>query len=148
MRISRTFDDLLNIQTELNRLFDETLGNFEQNIGIFEGRWKMPVELMESKNDFMLKVDLPGFRKEDIDVTMINNTLSIKAKREESEIEKQSKYFRRERLFGNAQRNITLPLRVERERVNASYVNGILEIHCQKAEEEKPKQISIQSTEQ
>lgn len=108
------------------------------------GDWFAPeVDVTEEEKQYLVKADLPGMRKEDIEVSVTNNILTIKGEKKEETEKKEKNFYSRERRFGGFQRSIQLPLEVDRDQVKASYKDGVLELVIPKAESAKPKQIKV-----
>ena len=138
----QSFGELESLQNEMNKLFDVSLGRWPvRSMGLFEGAWSPLVDIFDSKDSVMVKVDIPGMKKEDIDISVYGNTITIKGeKKEENENNDSVKI---ERFSGFFNRVITLSSEVDENKVKASYKNGILEILLAKKEETKPKQIKV-----
>ena len=102
------------------------------------------MDLYARKNDIVVKVDLPGVRREDIDLTITKDSLIVKGEVKRDEEVKEEEYFISERSNGNFSRTITLPFEVENEKAQASMNNGILEIVIPKLEEAKAREIKIE----
>ncbi len=133
--------ELLTMNDRLNRVFDEAYGHSTGNLDY--GQWMPAVDLKEEENQFVLLADMPGMAKEDMDIHVENNVLTIQGERRfEQEAEKQS-YHRVERAYGKFVRSFALPTRVQADAISASYKDGILEVMIPKAEESKPKKIAI-----
>lgn len=133
--------EMVGLSDRLNRMFEEMSGfNVENEI---TGSWAPAVDVYESENAIEIKADLPGMTEKDIDVTVENNTLSIKGERKIENEEKRESYHRIERQYGSFYRSFQLPNIVDVTRINASFRNGILELALPKREETKPKRISI-----
>ena len=90
-----------------------------------------------------MRAELPGMRREDIDVSLHNGSLSISGERKSEEEFKDAEVYRAERFFGKFQRTVTLPTQVSVDKINAQYKDGILNITLPKAEEAKPKHIDV-----
>ena len=105
--------------------------------------WAPAIEMFEKDDKFMVKAELPGMKEEDIDVSVVGDTLTIKGERKaESEV-KEEDYYCCERSYGSFTRSITLPSSVEAKNIEASYENGVLEVSLPKAAEIKPKKITV-----
>jgi len=105
--------------------------------------WAPAIEMFEKDDKFMVKAELPGMKEEDIDVSVVGDTLTIKGERKaESEV-KEEDYYCCERSYGSFTRSITLPSSVDAKNIEASYENGVLEISLPKAAEVKPKKITV-----
>ena len=106
--------------------------------------WAPSVDIDEQDDKYVIKADLPGVEKKDIDVKLENGMLSIRGeKRTESETDKGGKHHRRERFYGTFARSFTLPDSVDADRVDAAYKDGVLTLSIPKTEETKPKSIDI-----
>lgn len=138
------FTDLERIQKEMNRMFNLSLaheGNRE--IGILDGAWSPAVDIYDSKDNVMVKADIPGLTKDDIEVTVQGDTLFIKGEKKQEKEVKEKDYIRTERFYGNFQRAVRLPAEVQSDKVEATYKNGVLELVLPKSEKAKPKQIKL-----
>ena len=135
------FGNLVDIQGEVNRLFDNFLGR-PAPAGAPAGRtWLPAVDMHETKDDLVLKVELPGVREKDVTVSITGDLLTIRGERRWSE--EDHKLLHVERAYGQFERLIQLPLEVQAEKVKATYRDGVLEITLPKAEELKPREIKI-----
>jgi HSP20 family protein len=106
--------------------------------------WAPSVDIEEAEDKYVIKADLPGVDKKDIDVKLENGVLSIRGEKQtEKETGKGSKRHRTERFHGTFARSFTLPEAVKAEKVDASYKDGVLLLAIPKAEEAKPKSIDI-----
>ena len=108
---------------------------------LFNG-WTPALDLYQSNDNVVAVVELPGMRKEDIEISLQDGTLTISGERKE-EIGQQEGATRTERFTGKFRRSITLPTQVDVNKVSANYKDGILTVTLPKAEEAKPKQIQI-----
>ncbi len=108
-----------------------------------EAGWSPPIEMYEKPDKFIVRAELPGMKKEDLDISLIGDTLTISGeKKPEAEI-KDEEYLRCELCYGKFSRAVNLPSAVEASKVEATYENGILIITLPKAEEAKPKKIEL-----
>ena len=136
------FQDLEDFQREMNRLFDLNLQR-PLKAGNGGSLWAPAVDIVDEKDQIKVKADLPGMKKEDIEVNVENDVLTIKGEKKEEKEIKEKDYVRSERTYGVFHRAFTLPASVDAARVNASYKEGVLEIALPKKEGAKPKQIKI-----
>jgi HSP20 family protein len=105
--------------------------------------WTPAIEVFEKEDRFLVKAELPGMKEEDIDVSAVGDTLTIKGERKaESEV-KEEDYYCCERSYGSFFRSIALPSHVDAGKIEASYEDGILEVSLPKIPEVKPKKISV-----
>ena len=103
----------------------------------------IPMDMYESKDELVLRAELPGFRKEDIDISLETEMLTVKAVKKEEEMPEGARPYLDERYFGEYTRTLTLPFPVETEKILANFENGVLEVRLPKAEEAKPKHIEV-----
>ncbi len=139
------FRDLVNLQERINRIFSETAKSVSRGgeEDLESSVWVPAVDIRETDEGYILKVDLPGMKKEDIQVDISDNTLTIKGERKiESEAKKED-YVRIERIYGAFSRSFALPPNVDASKIKAKYENGVLELVLPKKEEAKPKKINI-----
>jgi HSP20 family protein len=102
------------------------------------------LDVVERNNEFVVKAELPGVKKEDIDVSVENGVLTINAEtRSETEEKEGDRVIRQERRYGKYVRSLRLGKAVDEKKVKASYRDGVLELVLPKAEEVKPKKISV-----
>ena len=100
--------------------------------------------MLEEKDKYVVKADLPGMKKEDIEVSVTQNMLTIKGERKIEEERKDEGYYYCERRYGSFVRSIALPGSVEVDKIKATYKDGVLTVELPKAEEEKGRKIDIQ----
>jgi HSP20 family protein len=136
--------DVLNMQREINRMFDSFFrGGVQDDGSMFPSVWTPAVDVAEHDNEYVVKVELPGVSKDDVKITMHDSTLTIRGEKKQEKETKESNYHRVERSYGSFQRSFTLPSTVKSDRIEAAYKDGILTISLPKAEEAKPKQIEV-----
>jgi HSP20 family protein len=124
------------------RLF-ESFFNDAQGEEVSNRNWVPPVDIQETEEGYRLQAELPGLTKEDIDITLENNVLRLSGERKyEREVKKES-FHRVERTYGTFSRAFALPQQVNAEGVQAAFENGVLTITVPKAEQAKPRKISI-----
>ena len=133
--------DLLDLQKELNKVFGEFFSRSPMELGSFE--WAPAVDIIENDNEFVVKAELPGITQDDIKVSLSNDVLTIKGEKKQEKEEKGKNFHRIERSYGSFHRSFSLPSKVQADKVKAVYKNGVLEITLPKAEEVKPKEITI-----
>lgn len=113
--------------------------------GTFNGAklFSAPVDIIETENDFRLKVDLPGVKKEDVDISVKEGVLTIKAERKEETVDENSKYTRSERHYGSFTRSFSLGDTIDSDKIMANLSDGVLEVSLPRKEEAAPKSIEI-----
>ena len=139
-----TLDRWSNLRDELNSLFDLPVwASQNRQSQLFTG-WAPAVDLYQTNDNVVALVELPGMRKEDIEISLHDGMLTIAGERKTS-ISNGEKAERTERYVGSFRRSITLPVAVDPNRVSANYRDGVLTITLPKAEEAKPKRIEVGS---
>jgi HSP20 family protein len=101
------------------------------------------VDVEETSEQFIVRAELPGMKKDDISISVTGSELSLSGERKQEETTRDRTYHRIERTYGKFRRDMTLPTEVDSSKVSARYVDGILEIFLPKSEEVKPREISI-----
>jgi HSP20 family protein len=138
--LSVAFNRLTNMRDELDRVFESSFGSFFRPLASLN-HWNPAVDVYQDNDQFTVYAELPGLKKEEIEIALNGDTLTIGGERKHEA--KADQGFRTERYFGKFQRSLTLPVPVNSEKVNATYKDGILKVVLPKAEEAKPKQIPI-----
>jgi HSP20 family protein len=134
---------LSRLHEQIDRLFEEPFGRWLNPVtSLFEG-WSPVVDVIEDKDNVFVKAELPGMKKEDIEVSVSGDRLNLAGERKEESEHKDANGYQAERYFGRFQRSIALPVPVQQGNVRAEYKDGILTITCPKSEEAKSKQIEI-----
>jgi HSP20 family protein len=138
------YRDMLSVRDEMNRVLNEVFNRGANDESAwFSGAWSPPVDIYETDEALVMKAELPGFSKDDISIELKENTLVIKGERKHEDEVKEGNYHRKERMYGAFQRSFMLPATVDREKVKASYKDGILELRLPKAVEAQPKRIAV-----
>jgi HSP20 family protein len=136
------FDGFNTLQSRINDLFEEAWGRPRQQ-HTAAGVCYPPVDILESKESYLIRAELPGMKKEDFTLELNDDTLILTGERKFEEPANGVEYHRAERLAGKFSRSFYLPQTVERDGIKASYRDGILEVYVPKAEQPKPKQITV-----
>jgi HSP20 family protein len=135
---------------ELGKHFEDIFGRSflpiaPRRLPIEQKDWTPAIEVFEKEDRFLVKAELPGIKAEDINISAVGDTLTLRGERKaESEV-KEEDYYCCERSYGSFFRSIALPSHVDAEKIEASYENGVLEISLPKILDVKPKKISISS---
>ena len=138
------FRDLAVFQDRMNRLFNDTYGRGREDDLMNRGAWTPAVDIYEVDGTLMLKAELPDMRREDIDVSVENNTLTIRGERTLDNDVKQENFHRIERSYGSFVRQFSLPTTVDAGKIAAEYKNGVLTLKLPVREEAKPRTINIE----
>jgi HSP20 family protein len=128
---------------EWERRFEDLFARPGWRLPVEERGWMPAVDVFEKDDKFVVKAELPGMKQEDVDVSVVGDTLTIKGeKKTETEV-KEDDYYRCERSYGSFYRSIPLPSTVDASKIEASYGDGVLEVTLPKAAEVKPKRIAV-----
>jgi HSP20 family protein len=138
----QSLDRWNSLRDDLNSLFELPFwSSFGRQGQLFSG-WSPALDLYQNNDNIVAVVELPGMKKEEIEISLHDGTLTISGERQ-SGTSGDEKAERTERYVGKFRRSITLPARVDANKVNATYRDGILTVTLPKAEEAKPKQIQV-----
>jgi HSP20 family protein len=139
------FRDLAVLQDRMNRLFNDSFqGRGQQDDLMNRGTWTPAVDIYEVEGALVLKAELPDLRREDIDVNVENNTLTIRGERKLGSEVKQESFHRIERAYGTFVRQFTLPPTVDAVKIAAEYKNGVLTVTLPVREEAKPRSVKVE----
>jgi HSP20 family protein len=105
--------------------------------------WAPSVDISEDEKEWLVKTDLPEVKKEDVKITVENGVLTITGERKFEKEEKDKKYHRIERAYGNFVRSFTLPDAADGSKVNAEFKDGVLKVHLPKSEKARPKAVEV-----
>ncbi|HWX19104.1 MAG TPA: Hsp20/alpha crystallin family protein [Candidatus Binatia bacterium] len=136
------FGRLTDLREEIDRLFEAPLAELARTSQLLSG-WTPALELYEDKDNIYMRAELPGMKKEDIQLSLHDGSLSISGERKHEEKFKDAEVYRAERFFGRFQRTVSLPTSVAVDKVKAQYKDGVLSVTLPKAEEAKPKHIDV-----
>ncbi|HYO99428.1 MAG TPA: Hsp20/alpha crystallin family protein [Pyrinomonadaceae bacterium] len=137
------FRDLRMLQDEVNRLFSSNLSRSFGDENIARGAWAPTVDIYENKDQIVLEAELPGMNREDFELSIENNVLTLRGERRFEKKDESDTSHRVERSYGSFTRSFTLPQTVSPENVTAEYKNGVLRVVLQKREEVKARRIEI-----
>ena len=133
-----TLGRLMDVRDEIDRLFEAPLTRTSEFLG-----WTPAFDVYEEKDSFIVKAELPGMKREDINVSLHDGNLIISGERKSETKSEGTEVYRAERFFGKFQRVVALPTAVAANKVKAEYKDGILTVTLPKSEEAKPKQIEV-----
>ena len=135
--------DLWRIRDDMDKVFNQFFCRPYEGTDFQEVDWSPRVDILEKENEFLLRSELPGMKKDDIKITMLDNILTIKGEKS-GEVKEENKNFHLcERHYGKFTRSFRLPNPIEAKKIEASMKEGILTITLPKSEEAKPKEIEI-----
>ena len=139
LSIWQPFSEIERVRREFDRLFDEFFGSIEPKEYIFAPA----IEVYETDKDVVINAEIPGVKKEDIEITVKDNFVHIKAEKKEEKEEKKENVHRLERFYGKVERIIPLPVDVKSEEAKAEYKDGVLEIRIPKEKTSKETKIKM-----
>jgi HSP20 family protein len=135
-----------NLRREMDRIFNELIPfswRFDESETSM-GRWSPTTDMMETDDEYLIEVDLPGMNKDDIEISAHDNVLSIEGERKRASEKEHPGYLRSERYFGSFKRSIMLPASVKDDAIKATFKHGVLRINVPKAEKSKRKSVPIE----
>ena len=135
--------DFSTLQDRVNRIFRESFSPEGSDEALTTSNFAPPVDVYEDEHNITLKIEVPGIDEKDINVTIENNTLTVRGERRFEKDEKEENFHRVERMYGSFTRSFTLPNTVDPEQVSAHYEKGVLKINLAKKAEAKPKLIKV-----
>lgn len=135
------FRELVTMSDRLNRMLSDS-GSIARSGESYSG-WIPPVDIFEKDENLMLRAELPGIKKEDIELRVENGVLTLQGERRRGEEVAEGNLHRSERIFGSFTRSFTLPTTVDAARIVANYRDGVLEVTLPKSEASKPKRVEI-----
>jgi HSP20 family protein len=146
MEIARfdPFREMASLHDRVNRMFADAYARREDDV-MNRGGWVPPVDIYQTDgHELVMKAELPDLDREDIQLRVENNTLTISGQRKMDSAVKEHQYHRIERSFGQFSRSFTLPPTVDTNAIAADYKDGVLTVRLPLRDEAKPKQIQVQ----
>lgn len=131
------------VQDEIDRAFDRLMRQWASPISFSEAGWNPSVDVIETDAEIVVKAEIPGVNKEDIDLTVENNRMIISGEKKQEHEEKDDNYYLMERSYGSFRRIFVLPAQADTEKVAASYRDGVLIVTVPKSDVAKGKKIDI-----
>jgi len=131
------------LQDRVNRIFRESYSPEGADQALTTANFAPPVDVYEDEHNISLNIEVSGIDEKDIDVSIANNTLTVRGERKFDKEEKEENFHRIERIYGSFTRSFTLPNTVDLEQVSAHYNKGVLKIRLAKKAEAKPKLIKV-----
>jgi len=136
--------DMSTIQTRLNSMLQELLSpELEKELLDSTGSFVPPVDIYEDGHKLAIKLEVPGIKEGDLDIKIVDQTLTIRGERKLNTEEKTENFHRIERRYGQFTRSFTLPNTVDTEKVQAKFEHGVLTVELPKRPEAQPKQIKV-----
>ncbi len=137
------FSELVTLRQAMDRLFDDTVFRPYPAYG-GAGDARIPLDVRTTRDALLVTASLPGFKPEDVEITVENGTLTIRAEDRSEETDERAGWVVREISRGSVMRTVTLPTGLEPDKTEATFENGVLRLRLPRAEQVKPRQIRIQ----
>jgi HSP20 family protein len=134
------------VRHSFNRMLDQTFTDFfagRQSEDVATRGWLPPVDIRETDEALSLLVELPGLKREDVEITLENGVITIRGERKFEKDVKEENYHRIERSYGAFSRSFTLARNVQSDKVKATFTDGVLHVDLPKSEEARPRRIDI-----
>lgn len=139
------YTDLVDLQREVDSLFGASLWrHLPDRLRAYGPSWTPALEVFETKDHWVVKAELPGIKKEDIDVSVQDGQLLLRGHKKEETDNAGKELHRTERYYGEFERVLSLPTSVDETKIKAGYRDGVLELTLGKREEVKPRRIAIE----
>jgi HSP20 family protein len=135
--------DFSTLQDRVNRILRESFNPQSPEDALTTSNFAPPVDVYEDEHHIALKIEVPGIDEEDINVSIENNTLTVRGERKFEKDEKEENFHRVERMYGSFTRSFTLPNTLDPEQISAHYEKGVLKIRLAKKTEAQPRLIKV-----
>jgi HSP20 family protein len=132
------FSALRDLESQFGRMFEDMWEG-----GAAGRMWTPAIDLSETDDGYILEADVPGMKKDDLELVVVDNLVTIKGERKHQSEARREGYHRFERQYGSFQRTFEIPGGFKADAVNATFENGVLKVTLPKREEAKPKQIEV-----
>ena len=137
-------NEMFSFRRPLSRVFDDFfLPRTTSEDGSLTWGWNPVVDIYDNEDNIVLKAELPGVSKKDIEIDIKDRVLTLKGERSADNEVKEDNYYRRERTYGRFERSFTLPANIDPDKIKADYNDGVLKVEVPKPEDQKPKQITV-----
>ncbi len=137
--------ELARMEREMEDLFSRFFGDVAARWRGDTRVWSPEIDLIDRKDEIVLRADLPGLEQKDIEVTVQEGTLTIRGARKEEREEKDEDYYFAERWAGSFARTVALPAGIDADKVRATFKNGVLEVHLPKTAKAQEKKIEVKA---
>ncbi|QHN08841.1 Hsp20/alpha crystallin family protein [Methanothermobacter sp. THM-2] len=135
----KMMEDMIKNMREMQKDFEKKISEYTENIPE-----KLNMDVIETDDQIIIKTDLPGVKKEDINIELTENTISISAVFEEEIEVKEANFVKKERKYGEARREIRLPEKIKVEEAKAKFENGVLTVELPKVEVKKKQVLKVE----
>lgn len=132
---------------EIDEQFDRVMGNLASDTGRVPQMWTPAVDLRETEDAYVIEADMPGMKKDDLDINVHGDFVTVKGERKSEHESKEADYHYVERSYGSFQRTFELPGGVDASKADAKFKDGVLKVTLPKREDAKPRQIEVKVNE-
>ena len=139
------FNDMLRMQESINQVFRKHFDEMNQQNDSQQNCWNPTADIFDNEKDFLIRLELPGIKKEEVKIDFNDNILSVSGERKPDASLSQEKFHRMECLYGKFNRSFTLPQHIDAEKIEGTLREGILNIRIPKSEKAQKKSIPIQA---
>jgi len=139
--LSDPFGEMRRIQKDMDRLFNKFGEGATTEVS--SSFWRPAVDIRETNEFFIIHADLPGMRREDIKIDLLDNVLTISGERNLEKKEENEKYHKLERNYGKYSRSVNIPKGVAQHQIKANFRDGVLEVLVPKAQQQQPEPLKI-----
>ncbi len=140
---SRYMPEIRRVQDKMNQLIEDFMAESPTAAGAFKDVMKPLADVKETDDEVVVTMDLPGMDKGDVEISVTEDTLEVKAERKTEKEEEKEEFHRKERTFARCERSLKLPAEVKAEEAKASLKDGVLEVHLPKVEVTARKKVTI-----
>ena len=134
--------EMMTLREAMDRLFDDA---FTRPLSIRDG-WSAPaIDMYQTDDEIVVKASLPGFKADDVQINITGDVLTLRGEMKHEDEKKEKAWHLREQRWGSFERSVALPTNVVADQANADFENGVLSITLPKAEEAKPRTISVKA---
>lgn len=141
-RMITPFRDMLSLREAMDQLFNDSFVRSPYTAG---GTFSMPLDVQANDDEFVIRANVPGLKPEDLRIEVMDNTVTIRGETKSEQKEEKDNYLLQERHFGVFSRTVSLPTRLDAGKTEAEIENGVLVLRVPKAEEAKPKSITVKA---
>ena len=138
------FREMTGLGDVMDRLFENSFVR-DPRLWPRVGEWELSIDMHQTANDVIVKTSLPGFKPEEVDISITGDTLTIKGTHKEEQETKEENYFYKERHYGTFSRSVLIPVQVKSDKAEAVFEDGVLTLTLSKAEEVKPKRTKVKA---
>jgi len=138
------FKEMLSLRDAMDRLFEDSFvkpWTVTRNAGVYS----VPLDIYQTDKDVIVKASIPGYKPEEVNITVSGDTLTIKGEHKEEKETKEAEYMLKERQYGVFSRTVSIPVNIQSDKAEASFDDGVLTLQLPKSEEIRPRQIKIKS---